>query len=173
MGQLLFISQLLLRGRRPKPSALIDAAENGEIDGLRRLLDENHDINTRNPLFRIVQMQAALFERLKFLKELKDCRVDELAVDQEGKTVLHLAVGRGLLSIVEMLLQAYPPSGEQLKTKLSRLERAAEANTTRHVSRSLLDTSVRYGCKPLHLAVKSLSSQILKMLLHHGSNQLC
>ncbi|KAL8650969.1 MAG: hypothetical protein Q9210_003513 [Variospora velana] len=165
------MSLLSMVNRKSKQTDLHEAARSGDSDTLRTLLEEKININARGDRFKTPQMEAALRSHLHCLEILKEFGADELAVDAQGKTVLHIAVVFNQPKAVTWLMQAYPPSAPDMPVrKSSRLAWATDAITGSRSSKILREASDGEGSRPLHLATKLGLAPMVTLLLDNGSD---
>ncbi len=151
-----------------KTSAIIEAANVGDLPRLRSLLEEKVNVNARSDNYRTPQMAAAIHGHLDCLKLLKNYAADEFATDGQGRTVMHVAVMANRLETVNWLLGAYPPSSPQIP-KPWRLFRAAHAVKDMISHKILREVSDAEGSKPLHLATKLNLKGMVELLLAAGA----
>ncbi|KAL9607879.1 MAG: hypothetical protein Q9167_007251 [Letrouitia subvulpina] len=164
------ISRLSAFGKRSKVVELHEAARTGNLDLLQRLLEENISPNTRGENYKTPLMEAALSSHLNCLSALKYHGADEFAIDQLGRTVLHVAVMANQHKAVAWLLQSYPPPPAQVpKRKSSRISRATEVMIRLQSHKILREVSDGEGSKPLHVASKLSLPGIAKLLLDDGA----
>jgi hypothetical protein len=97
---------------RQQGSRVIDASKKGDIDALRRVLDEGGDVNARvrqgstSLLLSTPLHLAAYYGHRNIIGELiaRRCKVD--AVNLGKKTALHVAARQGFAEICQMLINA-------------------------------------------------------------------
>lgn len=98
---------------------------------------------------------------------------DALRRDSNGSTALHLDAGLGNESLVRLLLQATDPDVVDY-TRRTALQKAVEAE--KEVVELLLsaaadvNTKDVWGNSVLHIAVKSGSERLTRLLLDHGAD---
>lgn len=83
-----------------KASTLIEAASVDDLSRLESLLDDKINVNVRDDNYRTSQMTAAIHEHLNCLKLLKNYAVDEFAIDDQERTVMHVAMMTNRLEAV-------------------------------------------------------------------------
>lgn len=153
-----------------KTSALIEAANIGDLRRLGSLLEEKVNANARGDNYRTPQMAAAIHGHLDCLSLLKNHMADEFAIDGQGRTVMHVAVMANRLDVVNYLLGAYPPSSPNHTPKSWRLFRAAHAVKDMISHKILREVSDAEGSKPLHLAAKLDLKGMVELLLMAGAD---
>lgn len=164
------ISRLSAFARKSKILELHEAARSGNLDLLQKLLEENINPNIHGEKYRTPQMEAALSSHLDCLSALKHHGADEFAIDELGRTVLHVAVMANQHEAVSWLLQSYPPPPAQApKRKSSRMSRATEVMTKLQSHKVLREVSDGEGSRPLHVASKLSLPGMAKLLLDHGA----
>lgn len=164
------ISRLSAFAKKSKIAELHEAARIGNIDLLRSLLEEKINPNVRGEKYKTAQMEAALSSHLDCLSALKYHGADEFAIDELGRTVLHVAVMANQHKAVAWLLQSYPPPPAQPpKRKASRMSRATEVMTKLQSHKVLREVSDGEGSRPLHVASKLSLPGMAKLLLDDGA----
>lgn len=147
-----------------KASTLIEAASVDDLSRLESLLDDKINVNVRDDNYRTSQMTAAIHEHLNCLKLLKNYAVDEFAIDDQKRTVMHVAMMTNRLEAVNWLLEAYLSSSSQI-SKVWRLFRAAHAVKEMISHRVLREISDAEGSKSLHMTVKLNLQEMIQLLL--------
>ncbi|MCL7390365.1 MAG: ankyrin repeat domain-containing protein [Thaumarchaeota archaeon] len=84
---------------------LIDAAERGYLEEVRRLLDKGADVNARNDWWETPLHHAANGGHLSVVKLLVERGADINARDINGWTPLHYAAQNGYLDVIEFLVE--------------------------------------------------------------------
>jgi bla regulator protein BlaR1 len=159
--------------------ALVNLAESGDIDNLRRLLDSGVDVNTVAPGDGTALIGAARAGQLRTVEFLLDQSADPNVVSRGDGSPLIAAAGGGFPRIVELLLNAgadrdlIVPGDENPLMQAARnghadvvrllLERGADVN-----ARAYEDGQLR---TPLLLARRGHHEQIVKMLITAGANE--
>ena len=86
--------------------AILTAAAKGDIDTLKRLIDEGADVNQTNKAGKTALMMAAFNGRLGAVKFLLEKDADVSLKDEDGYTALLYAKKRGKTATVNLLKQA-------------------------------------------------------------------
>lgn len=127
-------------------SALLWAADKGQLSQLLKSIRMRADLNVRRPRARTVLFWAVESSRpwsTKLVERLLKKRANPNVVDIDGKTPLHLRIGHN-----------------PLKVKLL-LEHGADPN--------YVDS---WGKSPLHIAVSARNVSMIELLMKHGANPL-
>lgn len=161
------LPRLSTRKKSSKILAIFYAAETGNAEALKQLLETTSDANSRNQQSRTPQMQAAMYGRLNCLQILKDHNANELAVDQDGRTVMHIATLMNQTGVVTWLLKTYSVPTHDAPRQSSRLARIS-GNIIGRPSLRLHETSDMEGYKALHLAVKANLERMVRLLVEFG-----
>jgi hypothetical protein len=121
---------------------LIEAASRGDLEKVKRLLNEGADVNAKNKYGQTPLHWAATWGHLDIVKLLVDRGADINAKDEDGETPLHWAAANDHLDVVEFLL-----------------DRGADVNA-----------KSGYGQTPLHWAATYSRLDIVKLLLDRGAD---
>ena len=85
-------SPIQTRHRKSQAAAAMEAIESGDKANLKKILDQGINVNHRYKDFTTLMVQAAVRGHIGCMELLKECGADELAVNDKGQNVLHLAV---------------------------------------------------------------------------------
>ena len=144
-------------------------AASGETSSLEDLLKEKVNVDSRSDNFKTPLMRAAMNGHIGCLKLLKQFSADEVAVDANGRTVLHIAVASNRLAVVQWLLENYPPPNtDLLRHRPSILFRATDVVKGIRAQKNLREASDAGGSKPLHIAAELDRGGMVKTLVAAG-----
>lgn len=148
----------------------MEAVQTGNKVKLKETLDQGINVNHRYKDFTTLLVQAAVHGRIGCMELLKECGADELAVNDKGQNVLHLAVLAQKSEAVQWLLTAYPSTEDETQG-----EHRRKSNKTLSISRLLSqhpirETSDRAGFKPIHTAAYHGMANMVTILLASGAD---
>ena len=144
-------------------------AGSGETSKIQDLLKERVNVDSRSDNFKTPFMRAAMNGQIECMKLLKQFGADEFAVDANGKTVLHIAVASNRLTVVQWLLENYPPpKTDLLRHRTSMLFRATDVVKGIRAQKNLREASDAGGSKPLHIAAELDRGDMVKTLVAAG-----
>jgi ankyrin repeat protein len=83
---------------------IVTLANEGDLEGVKRLLDNGADVNLRDNYDSTALMWAAYFGYTAIVKLLLDNGADITMQDNYGDTALLMADGQGHTELVELLL---------------------------------------------------------------------
>ncbi|HIX89107.1 MAG TPA: ankyrin repeat domain-containing protein [Candidatus Akkermansia intestinavium] len=162
-----------LLGRDACASPLHEAAFQGRVDEVRRLLEAGADPHARSFTGETPLHLAALAGRADVVRLLLDKGADPRADSSRG-TPLHRAAEGGAAEVVELLLNAgasvqAPATGDE--TPLHTAARMGQAEAARLLLESGADPNAGNagGNTPLHLAAAFRSPATAALLLEHGA----
>ena len=144
-------------------------AASGETSSVQDYLKEKVNVDSRSDNFKTPLMRAAMNGQIDCMKLLKQFGADEVAVDANGKTVLHIAVASNRLAVVQWLLENYPPPPiDMLRHRPSILFRATDVVKGVRAQKNLREASDAGGSKPLHIAAEVDRGDMVKTLVAAG-----
>ena len=163
------LSPIQTRHRKSQVAAAMEAVETGNTTKLKEILDQGINVNHRYKDFTTLLVQAAVHGHIGCMELLKACGADELAVNDKGQNVLHLAVLAQQPEALEWLLTAYRSTKDETQG-----EHRRKANKTLSISRllvqqSVLEASDRAGFKPIHTAAYHGMANMVTILLASGA----
>lgn len=155
-------------------SPLHEAAFQGRVDEVRRLLEAGADPHARSFTGETPLHLAALAGRADVVRLLLDKGADPRADSSRG-TPLHRAAEGGAAEVLELLLNAdasvqAPATGDE--TPLHTAARMGQAEAARLLLEHGADPNVRDSCRntPLHAAAAYKDSELAEMLLAAGAD---
>ena len=144
-------------------------AASGDTTSVQDLLKEKVNVDSRSDNFKTPLMRAAMNGQIECMMLLKQFGADEVAVDANGKTVLHIAVASNRLAVVKWLLENYPPPKiDPLRHRPSILFRATDVVKGVRSQKNLREASDAGGSKPLHIAAELDRGDMVKTLVAAG-----
>ena len=144
-------------------------AASGDRSSVQDLLKEKVNVDSRSDNFKTPLMRAAMNGQIECMKLLKQFDADEVAVDANGKTVLHIAVASNRLAVVQWLLEHYPPpKTDLLRHRPSIFLRATDVVKGVRAQKNLREASDAEGSKPLHIAAELDEGDMVKTLIAAG-----
>lgn len=90
----------------PQVESLLIAAYKGDNDGVRSLLDQGVDVNSRSPDGRTALIEASYWGHPDTVKLLLERKADPNARKADGATALGFATTKGYTEIVDLLKKA-------------------------------------------------------------------
>jgi ankyrin repeat protein len=140
-------------------TALLFAAQQGDVESARLLLDAGADVNETAPIGMSALVVAAYSDHLDVGRYLLDRRADANAAGA-GYSALHAAILRGNLKFVEALLA----HGANPNAPITR------ANGARRQSADFAFGHTLVGASPLYLAAKFAEIAIMRALVAAGAD---
>jgi uncharacterized protein len=134
---------------------LIAAAKKGDLEHVRKLLDEGDDVNAENDNGETALLYAALKGNLEMVKLLIEREADVEARDKDGFTVLMAAASGGHLDVAGLLIEkgaevnAKNVDGETALQQAHGMELwrwSSSSSTKEATSRTGTSTTVRFSC---------------------------
>lgn len=152
-----------------KGVTLGDFAASGNTISVQKILKEKVNVDSRSDNFKTPLMRAAMNGHIECMKLLKRSGADEIAVDANGRTALHIAVASNRLAAVKWLLEAYPPPRpDQMRHRPSILFRATDVVKGVRSQKNLREASDAEGSKPLHIAAELDKGGMVETLIAAG-----
>ncbi len=160
----------------PNPEMLFSALDQGNLETIRRLVDQGVDIHSRSRGGWTPLMYASLSGNLEIARFLLEQGVDVNAYDEEGWTALMLATGQGYLDLVYLLMEQGANVNAQNQESLTALMIAAEQNNL-DIARFLVQQGAELNgyeqishLTPLMWAVEEGHFELAEFLLQSGAN---
>lgn len=159
-------TQLLDKGKKVYDinDTLITAAEFGNVNAIKKLLEYKADINARNTFGVTAAHMAACYGKVQALEILVECKASLNSSDNDGNTPLFIAARKGQVEVVRMLASKFPLDASE-KLRLAAVA-AAEGHLSIIKILEPLDLSARLGdgTTLATIAAKSGKSNVFEYL---------
>jgi ankyrin repeat protein len=155
--------------------ALIAAAQNGNVDGVKRLLADGANVETLDRYGRPLLDVATACGQTEVVKILLTAGANANAGTGNRKTALHIAAAYGKTDIVKALLAAGAGIDVADEDGNSPLHIAVTNPTSRQIVKDLIDAGAKVdavnknGMQPIHLAARYAEADTVQTLLAAGA----
>jgi len=179
-GNKAIVHLLLNNGVNPNYSykesitALMIAAEKGDLEVTRSLIFANANVNSQDSDFRTALMIAVENDNLPVVEELIECGANIDMYDKNRKTALMIAVEKENLSIVKTLISARAnvnPFHGNIETPLLIAVRSRNPLIVHELIKAGANPNIRDFdfCTPLMIAVKNRDIDLIPFFRESGS----